>query len=217
MADLSKLHQLLDWKLLKGSHEFPGPDGGTCINEAAIVAAGFEYRRVQGVRHFPDCFSRPLGHLLMALNDVLDENARQLLKPFVLKLAGSNDSDAVERQRLKHILHSIEGIVTCVEGRHEFQHPRVRATAIVLNQASQASHGSSDFKLVTERIALAIFYLHDGHRSYLPACLQAISEAFDIGNKADPLDLALVQERMDAAKKAAKAAAAKRQKATVCG
>ena len=31
--------RMLDWKLLRGSHEFPGPDGGTCINEAAIVAA----------------------------------------------------------------------------------------------------------------------------------------------------------------------------------
>ena len=32
---------ILNWKLLRGSHEFPGKDGGTCINEAAIVAAGF--------------------------------------------------------------------------------------------------------------------------------------------------------------------------------
>jgi hypothetical protein len=32
---------ILNWKLLDGSHDFPGPDGGTCINEAAIVAAGF--------------------------------------------------------------------------------------------------------------------------------------------------------------------------------
>ena len=28
---------ILNWKLLRGSHEFPGKDGGTCINEAAIV------------------------------------------------------------------------------------------------------------------------------------------------------------------------------------
>ena len=36
---------ILNWKLLRGSHEFPGKDGGTCINEAALVAAGFKYRR----------------------------------------------------------------------------------------------------------------------------------------------------------------------------
>ena len=31
---------ILNWRLLAGSHPFPGPDGGTCINEAAVVAAG---------------------------------------------------------------------------------------------------------------------------------------------------------------------------------
>ncbi len=38
---------ILNWKLKQGSHTFPGPDGGTCINEAAIVAAGFPYRPVR--------------------------------------------------------------------------------------------------------------------------------------------------------------------------
>ena len=33
---------ILNWTLKKGSHKFPGPDGGTCINEAALVAMGFE-------------------------------------------------------------------------------------------------------------------------------------------------------------------------------
>src|SRR5919199_1899377 len=28
---------ILNWKLKAGSHRFPGPDGGTCINEAALV------------------------------------------------------------------------------------------------------------------------------------------------------------------------------------
>ena len=38
---------ILNWRLLRGSHDFPGKDGGTCINEAAVVAAGFEYRSRQ--------------------------------------------------------------------------------------------------------------------------------------------------------------------------
>ena len=29
---------ILNWKLKAGSHQFPGPDGGTCINEAALIA-----------------------------------------------------------------------------------------------------------------------------------------------------------------------------------
>ena len=27
---------ILNWKLKEGSHPFPGKDGGTCINEAAM-------------------------------------------------------------------------------------------------------------------------------------------------------------------------------------
>ena len=29
---------ILQWRLLEGSHTFPGPDGGTCLSEAAAVA-----------------------------------------------------------------------------------------------------------------------------------------------------------------------------------
>jgi hypothetical protein len=45
---------ILNWKLKAGSHPFPGKDGGTCINEAALVAAGFEYRPVRRVEDMPE-------------------------------------------------------------------------------------------------------------------------------------------------------------------
>ena len=51
---------ILNWKLKAGSHPFPGKDGGTCINEGALVAAGFEYRPVRRVEDMPKCFSRPI-------------------------------------------------------------------------------------------------------------------------------------------------------------
>ena len=60
---------ILNWKLQPGSHPFPGKDGGTCINEAAIVAAGFAYQPVRRVEDMPDCFSRPICKLAMQLND----------------------------------------------------------------------------------------------------------------------------------------------------
>ena len=60
---------ILNWTLKAGSHWFPGPDGGTCINEAALVAAGFEYRRVRTVEDMPECFSRPICRYAMHLND----------------------------------------------------------------------------------------------------------------------------------------------------
>ena len=97
---------LLDWKLLTGSHAFPGPDGGTCINEAAIVAAGLPYRRVCSIADCPPCFSRPLAAYALGLNDGIgDHQLRQkLLLPFITRLAGSADSPEVESARVRTLL-----------------------------------------------------------------------------------------------------------------
>ncbi|MDF2974386.1 MAG: hypothetical protein K0R61_4836 [Microvirga sp.] len=51
---MEQFDHILNWKLKEGSHPFPGKDGGTCINEAAIVAAGFPYQRVSQVEHMPE-------------------------------------------------------------------------------------------------------------------------------------------------------------------
>src|SRR5215207_91857 len=53
MAAMDGFDHILNWKLKEGSHPFPGKDGGTCINEAALVAAGFEYRPVRSVEDMP--------------------------------------------------------------------------------------------------------------------------------------------------------------------
>ncbi|GLS64895.1 hypothetical protein GCM10007888_32760 [Methylobacterium oxalidis] len=66
---MTNFHQLLNWTLKRGSHLFPGPDGGTCINEAAIVACGFPYQPVQAHTDMPSCFSRPICRLALFLND----------------------------------------------------------------------------------------------------------------------------------------------------
>jgi len=93
---------ILNWKLQPGSHPFPGRDGGTCINEAAIVAAGFEYQPVRRVEDMPDCFSRPICKLAMQLNDYASDAERQRLLPFVTRLACA-DTPAVEAQRTAYI------------------------------------------------------------------------------------------------------------------
>ena len=94
---------ILNWKLKEGSHPFPGKDGGTCINEAAIVAAGFEYRPVRQVQDMPECFSRPICKLAMQLNDcATDDEQRQRLLPFVTRLACA-DVPEVEAQRAAFI------------------------------------------------------------------------------------------------------------------
>src|SRR6266851_3271906 len=97
--------RMLEWKLLRGSHEFPGPDGGTCINEAAIVAAGYPYRAVYCVKDMPAGFSRPISMLALCLNDTLEDELRQeLLVPFVARLGGTADTPAVEMLRAELML-----------------------------------------------------------------------------------------------------------------
>jgi hypothetical protein len=96
--------KILNWKLLEGSHKFPGPDGGTCINEAAVVAAGFEYRSILTAKDCPPCFSRPLAGYALLINDLLPDDLRQeLLAPFVVRLAGTADSSGVEQERMEII------------------------------------------------------------------------------------------------------------------
>ena len=97
---------ILNWKLKRGSHTFPGKDGGTCINEAAIVAAGFPYRPVRTVYDMPACFSRPICTLAMYLNDWSSDEERKHLLPFVARLACA-DTAEVEQQREAYIASRI--------------------------------------------------------------------------------------------------------------
>jgi len=97
-----------NWRLLEGSHEFPGPDGGTCINEAAVVAAGMKYRSISTTSDFPPCFSRPISGFALLLNDAMPDYLRQeLLLSFVTRLAGTADRKAVELQRTQFLAFGI--------------------------------------------------------------------------------------------------------------
>jgi hypothetical protein len=97
---------ILNWKLQTGSHEFPGPDGGTCILEAAAVAAGFAYRSVVTIEDdLPECFSRTLASYAIDLNEQIDhDDIRQGLLPFVLRLSGTADGPLIEYLRAEFIL-----------------------------------------------------------------------------------------------------------------
>jgi hypothetical protein len=102
MVTMDGFDHILNWTLKVGSHPFPGQDGGTCINEAALVAAGFEYQPVRRVEDMPDCFSRPICRLAMGLNDEATDAERQRLLPFVTRLACA-DTPEVEHQRAVYI------------------------------------------------------------------------------------------------------------------
>lgn len=99
---MSDFDPILNWKLLRGSHHFPGPDGGTCINEAAIVACGLHYRAVRSVNCMPACFSRPICRLALQLNDLATDTQRQRLIPFVTRLACA-DTAEIELERERYI------------------------------------------------------------------------------------------------------------------
>ncbi len=103
---MESFDHILNWKLKRGSHTFPGKDGGTCINEAAIVAAGFPYRPVRSVQDLPECFSRPICTLAMQLNDEASDEERPHLLPFVTRLA-CRDTAEVEQQREAYIASRI--------------------------------------------------------------------------------------------------------------
>ena len=99
---MSNFDHILNWTLKRGSHPFPGPDGGTCINEAAVVAHGYPYRPIKSHLAMPPCFSRPICRLALYLNDEATEAQRQRLLPFVTRLACA-DTPAVEAQRAAYI------------------------------------------------------------------------------------------------------------------
>ncbi|WP_200902072.1 hypothetical protein [Microvirga vignae] len=101
-------NHLLNWKLKAGSHPFPGKDGGTCINEAALIAAGFESTPIPAVEEMPDRFSRPIRRLAMPLTDEPSNEERQHLLPFVTRLARA-DPLKVERERATDINRNMPG------------------------------------------------------------------------------------------------------------
>ncbi len=101
--DLRGFDHILNWRLLAGSHPFPGPDGGTCINEAAIVAAGLPYRAIRSSADCPPCFSQPLAAYALGLNDAMPDAERPRLMAFVLRLSGSADRLEIEAERTAHL------------------------------------------------------------------------------------------------------------------
>lgn len=107
---------ITNWRLAKGSHKFPGPDGGTCINEAAIVAAGLEYRRVNSFKQLPPCFSPILGEWLIIANDKSSDTERQQLMKFVNKLSGTNHGAEREQERIDLLIWMVERIPVARSG-----------------------------------------------------------------------------------------------------
>src|SRR3712207_9401398 len=63
----------------------------------------------------PGCFSRPICRFAMQLNDSASDDERQLLLPFVTRLACA-DRPEVERERATYIAARASGDVTLTRG-----------------------------------------------------------------------------------------------------
>ena len=97
--------QLANFRLARGSHKQPNKDGNICVNEAAVIVAGFQYREIRDVSCLPDCFSRPLSEYAIYLNDFMMHRVRnELLAPFVTRLPGTSDAPWIEEQRARLIV-----------------------------------------------------------------------------------------------------------------
>jgi hypothetical protein len=78
--------------LSRGEHS---PGDNMCFMEAASVAAGEEWS------DHPTCVSKVIGAFGRRINDAMDEENRQSLKPYVLKVLGTVASVGVEVKRAK--------------------------------------------------------------------------------------------------------------------
>jgi hypothetical protein len=101
--------QLANFRLARGSHKQPNKGGNICVNEAAVIAAGFQYREIRDVSCLPDCFSRPVSEYAIYLNDFMTHRARnELLVPFITRLPGTSHAPWVEEERLVEIAGGID-------------------------------------------------------------------------------------------------------------
>ena len=233
---------ILKWKLLDGSHKFPGPDGGTCINEAAIVAAGFKYRRISDAHDCPRCFSRPIAQFAIALNDHMPRKLRQeLLLPFVTRLAGTRDKPDAEMARAKLIVfRAIREVLPIIlarwglldQARRCGSSSNFNAAALFTIDRRYVSHALAN--PVTEtamRFAISAVESLD-HQSVVTAVnfaaelinsvasrtledrrvftigVSILDEAIKLGRQAEPIETALVVERLASIKRQARELAA---------
>jgi hypothetical protein len=222
MTDFS---HILNWRLRAGSHDFPGPDGGTCITEAAIVAMGFEYRKIASSSDCPICFSHPISQYAICLNDRMPDDIRnELLMPFVTRLGGTKDVPEVEAKRSEFIIVQIaRRIIAKQLEALEFPYGpffnactrgdvRSAARAIAPDLVRVVSLGrafdlvsalDSNRLVVVRALALAqslarplSFQLHPNHCFWSEA-VAILDEAIMLGNHPDQIEQSLVVERLN--------------------
>ncbi len=207
---------ILNWKLLYGSHDFPGPDGGTCINEAAIVAAGFGYQRVGHARELPSCFCPVIGEFSVWLNDsITDAELRmKLLLPFVTRLAGARGTAADEAARVEVLRAHLTALTPEKQRKRRFtdRHHGYLLIGEVLGPWTVRRYSLKTARTVRELIRIAEHLKSGMSVIALPGFFAALAGALDamlaIGPRASTPETELLVARMEAAKRPGRQAAA---------
>jgi hypothetical protein len=132
--------QLANFHLARGSHKQPNKDGNICVNEAAVIVAGFQYREIRDVSCLPDCFSRPVSEYAIYLNDFMMHRVRnELLAPFVTRLPGTSDAPWIEEERARLIVVDTVRRIVAAEYDEVWRKPKLAARCRAVQLFEQIS------------------------------------------------------------------------------
>ena len=219
---IPQLESWLDWQLKHGSHDFPGPDGGTCINEAAVVVAGFAYREVLSVSDLPESFCPVIAQFALTLNDAMPEGEElNRLRPFAARLSGSADTrtraneralflamraatrfapigiaahDPIAAEELR-ACRSPQEALALIDGLSGRDWPDGRETLGAAARALARALKGSQAIYVAELAAISAVRAAARDTGAWRAAIEALDGVLAIGRQADPLETELVDER----------------------
>lgn len=213
----------LDWQLKQGSHEFPGPDGGTCVNEAALVVAGLAYREVTSIRDLPESFCPVISQYALSLNDAMPEGEiLNRLRPFAARLSGSSDGRKVAMQRVERL--ALEAARRFAPIALDATHPaaadelraagtgkeafailsglvqtdlpaNVRESVGAAHRALGRSLNARDAIYTAELCAVSAVRAAAVDPRGWDAALETLETLLSLGKQADPIEVRLIEER----------------------
>ena len=132
--------QLANFRLARGSHKQPNKDGNICVNEAAVIVPGFQYREIRDVSCLQDCFSRPVSEYAIYLNDFMMHQVRnELLAPFVTRLPGTSDAPWIEEERARLIVVETVRRIVAAEYDEVWRKPKLAAKCRAVQLFEQVS------------------------------------------------------------------------------
>lgn len=213
----------LDWRLKNGSHEFPGSDGGTCINEAALVIAGFAYREVTSLLDLPESFCPVISQYALSLNDAMPEGELlDHLLPFAARLSGSSDGRRVADRRGSYLalqaarefaplalqaidraaaerlgaVESLEQAMAELEVLVEMEWPdNVRQAVGAAHRAIARTLNSREAIYTAELSAVCAIRAAAVDERAWEKAIETLDSLLSIGRQADPIDIHLIEER----------------------